>query len=79
MPFPILRACLPHTASTRSTGGSYIVLCRVKQLYLTEHSRDFKSLQFYEGLARMRGALNKCEYATAFDIDGYMKRMRGEV
>ena len=51
----------------------------VKQLYLTEHSRDFKYLQFYEGLARMRGALNKCEYATAFDIDGYMKRMRGEV
>ncbi|MBR4427738.1 MAG: PIG-L family deacetylase, partial [Clostridia bacterium] len=51
----------------------------VRQLYLTEHSRDFKYLQFYEGLARMRGALNKCEYATAFDIDGYMKRTRGEV
>lgn len=47
----------------------------VRKLYLTEHSRDFKYLQYYEGLARMRGALIKKEYGTAFAIDEYAKRV----
>jgi len=47
----------------------------VRKLYLTEHSRDFKYLQYYEGLARMRGALIKKEYGTAFAIDDYAKRI----
>lgn len=47
----------------------------VRRLYLTEHSRDFKYLQYYEGLARMRGALIKKEYGTAFAIDDYTKRI----
>ena len=47
----------------------------VRRLYLTEHSRDFKYLQYYEGLARMRGALIKKEYGTAFAIDDYAKRI----
>ena len=47
----------------------------VRKLYLTEHSRDFKYLQYYEGLARMRGALIKKEYGTAFGIDEYAKRI----
>ncbi len=41
----------------------------VKNLYLTEHSRDFKYLQYYEGLARMRGALIRKEYGTAFGVE----------
>lgn len=47
----------------------------VRKLYLTEHSRDFKYLQYYEGLARIRGALIKKEYGTAFAIDDYAKRI----
>lgn len=47
----------------------------VRKLYLTEHSRDFKYLQYYEGLARMRGALIKKEYGAAFAIDDYAKRI----
>ena len=47
----------------------------VRKLWLTEHSTDFKYLQYYEGLARMRGALIKTEYATAFAIDDYAKRV----
>ena len=47
----------------------------VKKLWLTEHSKDFKYLQYYEGLARMRGALIKKEYGTAFGIDEYAKRI----
>ncbi len=48
----------------------------VRRLWLTEHSRDFKYLQYYEGLARMRGALIKTEYATAFGVPEYAKRVR---
>ena len=51
----------------------------VRKLYLTEHSRDFKYLQYYEGLARMRGALIKKEYGTAFAIDEYAKRAVSEL
>ena len=51
----------------------------VKNLYLTEHSRDFRYLQYYEGLARMRGALIKTEYATAFATDEYAKRILPEI
>lgn len=47
----------------------------VRKLWLTEHSRDFRYLQYYEGLARMRGALIKKEYGTAFGIDEYAKRV----
>ena len=47
----------------------------VKKLWLTENSKDFKYLQYYEGLARMRGALIKKEYGTAFGIDEYAKRI----
>lgn len=47
----------------------------VRKLYLTEHSADFRYLQYYEGLARMRGALIKKEYGTAFAVDGYAKRV----
>ena len=50
-----------------------------KKLYLTEHSRDFRYLQYYEGLARARGALIKCDYATAFAIDDYAKRIKPEL
>ena len=51
----------------------------VKKLYLTEHSRDFRYLQYYEGLARARGALIKTDYATAFATDDYAKRIRPEI
>ena len=47
----------------------------LRKLWLTEHSRDFRYLQYYEGLARMRGALIKKEYGTAFGIDEYAKRV----
>ena len=47
----------------------------VRKLYLTEHSKDFKYLQYYEGLARIRGALIKKEYGTAFGVDDYAKRV----
>lgn len=50
----------------------------VRKLWLTEHSTDFKYLQYYEGLARMRGALIKKEYGTAFGIDEYAKRVIGQ-
>ena len=43
----------------------------VKHLYLTEHSKDFKYLQYYEGLARMRGALIKKEYGVAFGVEAH--------
>ena len=51
----------------------------VRKLYLTEHSRDFKYLQYYEALARMRGALIKTEYAVAFGVDNYAKRIKPEL
>ena len=50
-----------------------------KKLYLTEHSRDFRYLQYYEGLARARGALIRKDYATAFAVDDYMKRVQPEI
>ena len=40
-----------------------------------QDSARFKYLQYYEGLARMRGALIKKEYGTAFGIDEYAKRI----
>ena len=46
----------------------------VCKLYLTEHSTSFRYLQYYEGLARMRGAQINTEYATAFGVDDYAKR-----
>jgi len=51
----------------------------VKKLWLTEHSRDFRYLQYYEGLARSRGALARCDYATAFAVDDFSKRVFPEV
>lgn len=51
----------------------------VKKLWLTEHSRDFKYLRYYEALAITRGALIKTDYATAFGIDEYAKRVKQEL
>lgn len=47
----------------------------VRKLYLTEHSKDFRYLQYYEGLARMRGALIRKEYGTAFGVDDHARRV----
>ena len=46
----------------------------VKKLYLTENSKDFRYLQYYEGLARMRGALIKKEYGTAFGVEPHQMK-----
>ena len=51
----------------------------VRKLWLTEHSRDFKYLQYYEALSRMRGALIKTEHATAFSVPEYSMRVRQEL
>ena len=51
----------------------------VRKLWLTEHSRDFRYLQYYEALARMRGALIRTEYATAFGVPEYAKRIRQDL
>ena len=51
----------------------------VHKLWLTEHSRDFKYLQYYEALSRMRGALIKAEHATAFSVPEYSMRIRQEL
>ena len=50
-----------------------------RKLWLTEHSRDFKYLQYYEALSRMRGALIKAEHATAFSVPEYSMRIRQEL
>ncbi len=46
----------------------------IVKLWLTENSRDFKYLQYYEALSRMRGALVKCEHATAYGVEDYQYR-----
>lgn len=51
----------------------------VRKLWLTEHSRDFKYLQYYEALSRMRGALIKAEHATAFSVPEYSMRIKQEL
>ena len=51
----------------------------VRKLWLTEHSRDFKYLQYYEALSRMRGALIKAEHATAFSVPEYSMHIRQEL
>ncbi len=51
----------------------------IKKLWLTENSRDFKYLRYYEALAIMRGALVKCDYATAFGIPEYTKRIKRDL
>lgn len=48
----------------------------IKKLWLTEHSRDFRYLRYYEALAITRGALIKTDYATAFGTDEYAKRIK---
>lgn len=48
----------------------------IKKLWLTEHSRDFRYLRYYEALAITRGAMIKTDYATAFGTDEYAKRIR---
>ena len=48
----------------------------IKKLWLTEHSRDFRYLRYYEALAITRGAMIKTDYATAFGIDEYAKRIK---
>lgn len=47
----------------------------IRKLWLTEHSRDFKYLRYYEALSVMRGALIKTEHATAFGVPEYSKRI----
>ena len=51
----------------------------IKKLWLTEHSRDFKYLRYYEALSIMRGALIKVDHATAFAIPDYSKRVKREL
>ncbi|MBQ9211783.1 MAG: PIG-L family deacetylase [Clostridia bacterium] len=51
----------------------------VKKLYLTEHSKDFKYLRYYEALSIMRGALIKTDHATAFGITEYAKRVKMDI
>lgn len=47
----------------------------VCKLWLTEHSRDFKYLQYYDALSRARGALIRKERASAFAVDEYAKKL----
>lgn len=51
----------------------------IKKLWLTEHSRDFKYLRYYEALSIMRGALIKVDHATAFAIPDYSKRVKRDL
>jgi len=51
----------------------------IKKLWLTEHSRDFKYLRYYEALSIMRGALIKVDHATAFAIPEYSKRVKRDL
>ena len=51
----------------------------IKKLWLTEHSRDFKYLRYYEALSIMRGALIKADHATAFAIADYSKRVKRDL
>ena len=51
----------------------------IKKLWLTEHSRDFKYLRYYEALSIMRGALIKVDHATAFAIPDYAKRVKRDL
>lgn len=51
----------------------------IKKLWLTEHSRDFKYLRYYEALSIMRGALIKVDHATAFGIPDYSKRVKRDL
>lgn len=46
----------------------------VCKLWLTENSRDFKYLRYYDALSVMRGALIRKERATAFAVDAFGKR-----
>ena len=48
----------------------------IRKLWLAENSRDFKYLRYYEALAIARGALIKADYATAFAIPDYEKRVK---
>ena len=51
----------------------------IKKLWLTEHSRDFKYLRYYEALSIMRGAMIKVDHATCFGIPEYSKRVKREL
>lgn len=51
----------------------------IKKLWLTEHSRDFKYLRYYEALSIMRGAMIKVDHATAFGNPDYSKRVKREL
>ena len=46
----------------------------VKKLWLTENSRDFKYLRYYEALSIMRGALIRRDHAVALGVDAYARR-----
>lgn len=51
----------------------------IKKLWLTEHSRDFKYLRYYEALSVMRGALIKTDHATAFGVHEYGKFTKADI
>ena len=51
----------------------------IKKLWLAENSRDFKYLRYYEALAITRGAMIKADYATAYAIDEYQKKVKMEM
>ena len=51
----------------------------VRKLWLTEHSRDFKYLRYYEALAITRGALVRADYATAFAVEPHGMRMKQDL
>ncbi len=51
----------------------------IVKLWLTEHSRDFKYLRYYEALSVMRGALIKTDHAIAFGVPSWSMRIKGEI
>lgn len=46
----------------------------VVKLWLTEHSKDFQYLRYYDALSMLRGALIRRERAIAFGVDSFAKR-----
>lgn len=46
----------------------------VRKLWLTENSRDFKYLRYYDALSIMRGALIRKERAVAMAVDAHVQR-----
>ena len=51
----------------------------VCKLWLTEHSRDFRYLRYYDALSVVRGAQIRKDRATAFAVPDHAKRVVWEV